>query len=92
MDKTTQQKLFANPWQLPSVRCRRRILDFEFLKADLADAKSLIAKKLTQEEKDWVLAERGALAWKCVHQEETNAPYLYNFADKSFEFRRGKPE
>jgi len=57
----------------------RRFLDIQFLKRDIADPKSKVARKLTAVEQNFVLQERMSMFKKCVASpgKPIDAPFLY---------------
>jgi hypothetical protein len=57
----------------------RRFLDVEFLKLDMADAKSKVARKMAHSERDGVLAERINLLKHCIAAPgaPSSAKFLY---------------
>lgn len=77
--------------QLPTTYCRRRLVDLELLRKDLANDKSFVCKQLSQEERDGLLRERAAMAFACLFKPDAapTAPYLYN--PKSFAQGEGGP-
>lgn len=59
---------------------RRRFLDVQFFKMDMADPKSKVARKLTATEQAAVLAERSKLLAACILSPASppKAAFLYN--------------
>ena len=74
-----QRKFLKHAHELPSSYCMRRFLDLQFLTMDMADPKSVIARKMTPAEQEGALLERTRLLQVCIARPESppKAPYLY---------------
>ncbi len=68
------------PPSSPVAPRRRRFVDVQFLKMDLLNPKSVVARKLSKREQDMVLQERIAMFKSCVVNpgKPSEASFLYN--------------
>ncbi|CAE7300976.1 hypothetical protein FNF27_04544 [Cafeteria roenbergensis] len=75
-----REKLLSHAHELPSAYCLRRFVDVQFLKMDLLNPKSVVARKLSKREQDMVLQERIAMFKSCVVNpgKPSEASFLYN--------------
>jgi hypothetical protein len=64
----------------PVLWCSRRYMDMQFLKMQIADPKSVVARKTSTREQSMVLQERTAMFKACVASPEKpiDAPFLFN--------------
>lgn len=70
-------KKLTSSKSLPSALCFRRFLDVALLTADIANPSSLIAKRLSGPEQEFVLQERQHAVHRCVNGYQGTLPYLY---------------
>jgi hypothetical protein len=76
-DLDAAAKKLTSAKNLPSSLCFRRFLDVALLTADIASPSSLISKRLTGPEQEFVLQERLHAVHRCVNGYKASLPYLY---------------